>query len=301
MAANHRAYTMLMDKDDPRREPTDEELDELNEHWREPGDPDGVVAAEERERWREIHPAAAVPPPAARKKRRWPVVLLVIVLLAAATFGAYWFGGHQASAPGPKPAKSAETATQKHPAKKPVVTSPKQYSSTNHNMGFSYPADWKLTDTVGKLTVASPEVQMTMPDGKKMEGHALVTVQHKQTAIAGYPENGAVAVLESQKLAYTQPTTIQRAQTYITYLSYEQANGLDAAYVTGDYGVVQHQLVPMADVAADDPLISVTFATCSSADCASGTVTPMAILASSWQSASFAKQATDLIESIQLY
>lgn len=293
---------MPMDKDDPRQQPTDEELDELNEHWREPGDPDGLVAAEERQQWREIHPAAAVPPPVARrKKRRWPAVLLAIVLLAAATFGAYWIGDHQASGPSQQSASPAKPATKKHTAKQPAAVQTKQYSSTNYNLGFSYLTNWKLTDTATKLTVASPEVPMTMADGMKMNGHVLVTVQHKQTTIAGYPADGAVASLESQKLTYTLPSPIQRAQTYLTFLSYKQADGLDAVYVTGDYGVVQHQLVPMDYIVANDPLVSVTFVTCATADCATGTVTPMTLLASSWQAASFSKQATDLIASTQLY
>jgi hypothetical protein len=287
-----------MDKNDPRRTPTDEELDELNEHWEEPGDPDGVFAEEQRRKWRELHPAA--PLPAARKKRRWPRVIVALVLLVAATYGAYWIGDHQASTPASSQPKTVQKTQHQSAPKQPVAPPVKTYESANFHMVLDYPATWKVTDTVSKLTFASPSLQLTQADGTKTSGHVLVTVQPKQTAIARYPADGAVAVLESQKLTYTHPTPIQRAQTYLSLLSYQQSDGLDALYITGDSGYVQHQLVPLSDVLAGDPLIGASFASCSTPDCASGTVTPLTLLASSWPTASFSSQVVNLLQSIQL-
>src|SRR4051812_45053412 len=62
-------------------EEPDEVPDELNEHVEDPGDPDGVVAAQKQKTWQQAYQASASAPK--KKKRRWPIILLVVLLLAA--------------------------------------------------------------------------------------------------------------------------------------------------------------------------------------------------------------------------
>lgn len=284
---------------DPKPEPNDEELDELNEHWNEPGDPDGVFEAEEQERWQAEHPQPVALPP---RKKRHPFLkaLLVLVLLAAATAGAWWIGNHEASAPStklPAPTQSSKKA----PATSQKLASPTtHYDSTRFGIGVDYPTTWKLTDTNDKLLIASPSMQLTTENGSKVQGHVLVTVQNKQSSIPGFPSGGAVSALESQKITYKQPTPIQRAQTYVSFLSYTQVSSLDAIYVTGDSGYLQNQLVPMSDVVQGNPLVSVTFVTCATSDCTSGTPTPLTLQASNWQNAFFNTPVMNLLKSIEL-
>lgn len=284
---------------DPKPEPDDEELDELNEHWNEPGDPDGVFEAEEQQRWQAEHPQPAAVAP---RKKRHPFLkaLLILVLLAAATAGAWWIGNHEASAPSTKlPAPTQ--STKKAPATSQKPASPTtHYDSTRFGIGVDYPTTWKLTDTNDKLLIASPSTQLTTASGSKVQGHVLVTVQNKQSSIPGFPSGGAVSALESQKITYKQPTPIQRAQSYVSFLSYTQITSLDAVYVTGDSGYLQNQLVPMSDVVQGNPLVSVTFVTCATSDCASGTPTPLTLQTSSWQTASFNQPVMNLLESIEL-
>ena len=282
----------------PAEEEADEE-DELNEHVEDPGDPDGVHAAEEEERWREEHPTPAAAP-VSRRKRRWPKVLIVLVVVAAAAVGAYWFGSIKGAAPAKKAATHhANTGTPTHPLT-PVGTATKHYDSTIYTLGFDYPASWVVSDTTTKLTVTSPAMQLSAIGGQKANAHVMVTLQNQQSTIPGFPPNGALATLASDKLTYKQPTSIQRAQTYLSYLGYRTTNGLDALYITGDSGYQQGQQVPASDVVRGNPLISVTFATCTTSDCSSGTPTAVTLLASSWQATQASKDVTSLLESIQL-
>ena len=84
-----------------------------------------------------------------------------------------------------------------------------------------------------------------------------------------------------------------------SFLGYKEA-GLNALFVTGDNGYQVGQAIPLADVVKGNPLISVTFLTCASDDCSTGTPTPLTLQTSSWQSASFSAQVVKLLELIQL-
>lgn len=284
----------------------DDDPDELNEHVENPGDPDGLVAAEEQRAWQAAQvkkstvPAAAKP---AKAKRHWPWVLVVLLLIAAAAYGAYWYGSKRADmdhkAATAQPAKTATGGDKKSTATNPTVPT-KHNDSATYTLGFDYPQTWTVSDTTAKLTVVSPSVSLATSNGSTAEGHVVVTFQNQQSTIAGYPANGAVAALESQKMTYTHPTSVQRAATYVSYLGYNGASNLDALYVTGDNGYQQGQNVPMGDVVKGNPLISVTFQSCTSADCTAGTPTMLTLQAGKWGDTVSAKQVTDLLKSLQL-
>jgi hypothetical protein len=286
-----------MDNRFPIRDISDE-LDALNEHVHEPGDPDGVVAAEKQRRWKESHPKPHVDAPTPYKRRRlWPIVIGVVLLIAAAAFGAYWLGGHEASKKShgsntALPPKTQATSTQ------PVSVPTKHYDSTTFTLGFDYPENWTVNDTAAKLTVTSPAMPLQSAIGAKVNAHVIVTIQNQQTTISGYPSGGALAALGSDRITYKQPSSLQRAQTYVSYLSYTTPNGLDMLYVTGDHGYQQGQQVPMSDIVQGNPLIGVGFATCQTSTCATGSSNAVTLQASSWKSSSASQQVMNLLESI---
>lgn len=290
-----------MDKNDPRRQPTDDELDELNEHWHDPGDPDGVIAAEERQKWQQQYPPAPVTTKKPRRKRRWLVVLVLLILLPAATAGAYWFGNWEAGKSTPKPITTPKTAAPKQ-AQQPVVAPTTHYDSVAYNVGFDYPKTWKMTDTSAKLAVASPTMEFVTTTGEKVNAHLLLTVRHKQTVLSEFADGSAKAALDSQKITYKQPTPAQRAQSYISFLNYAASplGGFDAVYITGDNGYLQAQAIPMAEVVGEDPLINITFVSCPTEDCASGTIASHNVATSVWKTDAVSKPVIALLQSLTL-
>jgi hypothetical protein len=279
----------------PEVEEEFEEPDELNEHVESPGDPDGLLAAEEEREYQQQHPVLPSKP---KKKRRWPIVLLVLLLVAGAAFAAYKFGTKKAAAPTKEQqAKSSQDSTAKEAETASVPT--KHYDSVTYTLGFDYPQDWAVSDTEAKLTVTSPSIKLKKVDGSSTGVNVVVTIQNPQTSIPGYPASGAIAALTSDKLTYKQPTAVQRAQTYLTYLSYK-STGLDALYITGDNGYQQGQNIPMSDIVKGNPLVGVTFQTCSTIDCVHGTVTPITLDATAWKDSAASKQVTALLQSMQL-
>lgn len=276
--------------DDPEEE-AEEDRDELNEHVQDPGDPDGVVAAEQQKDWRDEYQASAAKP---KKKRRWPLVILILLVLIAVTVGAYLFATKKAAAPAAKtPAVQSRSTSTKN-----TEVPTKAYTSDTYALSFDYPGNWTISDTSAKLTVTSPATTLTDSSGKQTQGQVAVSIQNQQTSIANYPANGATAVLASDKLTYKQPTQVQRAQTYLSYLSYQGA-GLDALYITGDNGYQKDQTIPMSDVVKGNPLISVMFTACGDTACQTPGAA-MTLQPDAWQGSNVAKQVTALLESLQL-
>jgi hypothetical protein len=74
-----------------------------------------------------------------------------------------------------------------------------------------------------------------------------------------------VAVLPSENITYASPATGQRGSTYVSFLQYSTTTAkgaLDGIYITGNAGYQQGQAIPMVDVVKVDPLITVTFVSC---------------------------------------
>lgn len=271
------------------------EEDELNEHVQEPADPDGVLAEEEHKRWLAEHPLPKVAQKKPRRKGPLIVVAVIIALLFAA--GAfYWFGVRKAAAPAP----STQSQTTQQSSKQTEQTAEKQtkhYDSTQHTLSIDYPSDWVLSDTDEAFTLTSSPYDFTDATGAKARGKLVFSIQDQQSAIPGYPANGATAVLDSDKLAYKKPSASQRAETYLSYLGYQNTTGLDSLFITGDNGYKTDQQVPQTDLTGMNTLVSTKFLKCENQACTNPTAA-LSVQASSWKASTAAKDVQAAIESL---
>lgn len=278
-----------------------DEPDTLNEHWNEPGDPDGVVAAERNRVWRRGH--SKQDPRKVHAEHRahyWPLILAVFVVVGMIV-GAYFLGWHTASGPVAQKVQVAKNKADRVQASATVAT--KHYDSSIYTLGFDYPNNWVISDTKDKLTLTSPS--FTMVDSQKGStdnGHVIMTIQNQQPNIPGFPENGATASLPSTQLTYKHPTeNVQRKQSYLSYLGYTGSDGIDALYLTGDNVYQGGDNVPMSDIVQGNPLISVAFAKCTKSFCMGGTTTPLTLKSESWNNASFKQTVINILQSLGLH
>ena len=242
--------------------------------------------------------------PQLKPKRTWLRVLgwivFALIILGAVGGGAYYYIHHKkVTAPGVSSSQQQHSTQQSAPK---VQT--KQYTSSNFNLSFNYPQDWVVSDTGnGKLTVTSPMMQLTDAGGQSQKGIVVMTIQNENAAdFSMFKSGSAVAVLNSQKVAYTNPTQTQRANTYISFLQYATTTahgGLDSINVTGDLGYQKDQTIPETDIQKVDPVITVTFLQCASDACA-GTPKTMTISSDMWSDTSFSAPITTMIESLSL-
>jgi len=222
--------------------------------------------------------------------------LLVILLLLAGGAAYYHFGMKKAAAPA-KTTKTTQAATQ---TVAPVTIKTKHYDSSTFLLGLDYPEDWELSDTDAKLTITSPGMTLKDITGKNVSARVQVMIRSRQTTVPEFATGPGTAVLESEKISYQKPTQNQRAQTYVSFVSYasDKLNGLDALYVAGDNGYQSGQSIPMTDVLQTDPLINVNFLNCDT-DCAK-TTTALSLSPSDWKSETLAKPITTILTSLTL-
>ncbi len=238
------------------------------------------------------------PPKASQKWIRGGLIVFAVIAVVAGVFLAakhvhLHFGSKNQAA---KPA----TVTVTKPSG--VETKTKDYTSSNFNVSLSYPQSWGVLDPGnGKLTITSPVMQLKNASSKNVSARVVVTLQNRPTGLPEFKTGSAVASIASEKVSYTHPTGTQRAQTYVSFLSYatSKGNGLDAVFVTGDNGYQQGQNIPESDVLQTDPLITASFLQCPDTACSSGG-TPLTLAATAWNDGALAQPIKNIITSLAL-
>jgi hypothetical protein len=181
-----------------------------------------------------------------------------------------------------------------------VVT--KHFTSSAFGLDFDYPEQWKAAEGAdNKIVVISPAMKFNVPGDEGTEyAQVIFTVQHKQSSLPEFKTGNALAVRESEKMAYKKPSQVQRANTYLSFLNYaaSKSKGIDGVYITGDFGYTKDQYVPQDEVVKADPLITVAFRHCNDDyDCK----TPgdlMTVSTDFWDTPEAAKDIKTLLESI---
>jgi hypothetical protein len=233
--------------------------------------------------------------------RKMLIAFGIAVLLAAIGFGVYWLFLKDDGK------KAADTQTQndrpetsQQPANDEISTKTEHYVSNGFMLEFDHPDDWTVTETTGsgQLTVQSPALQFDAATGSSITGRFVFKIRNKQQPLPEFDGGNALAVRESEKIAYTKPSSAQRGSTYLSFLQYAtSSDGIDGVYVTGDTGYQVDQAIPKADFTPVDPVISLTFEKCADSAC-SGEASATGIAESVWQDAAYAKPLKALFQSL---
>ncbi|HEY1646256.1 MAG TPA: hypothetical protein VGF75_07930, partial [Candidatus Saccharimonadales bacterium] len=133
--------------------------------------------------------------------------------------------------------------------------------------------------------------------GKSVQGREVVSVFNQGQLPAGFGTS-SVAVLNSQDINYTSPSTTQAAQTYISFVQYPATTvigGLDAIYLTGNDGYLKDQTIPNTDVNQISPLVVISFQSCQDSACSSPE--SLTISSSMWGNIDFQTPIMDVLKS----
>ncbi|HSW74497.1 MAG TPA: hypothetical protein VLG16_01360 [Candidatus Saccharimonadales bacterium] len=239
--------------------------------------------------------------PSSKHNWRWLFAILIILIVAA---GAYWFM-NRPKTKAPASASTQNTKSQSQASKPLISATTKTYNSNQFaGVSFNYPADWKVTETDGSgvLTAVSPAVNLKTASGQTEPVALVYKIRAKQQTLPELSKGSAIAVLESQKISYANPSQSQRAQTYISFLQYAgttTVTGLDGIYITGDNGYQAQQAAPQTDFASLDPLISVTFVKCAAGSTSCVPTSPAVTLATGdWNNPQLSNPIEKMLESL---
>ncbi len=228
------------------------------------------------------------------------LIAIGIIVLLVLCVSAYLYGQHTKSKPAPKP--SHTSSSQKVATPKPSTTAIQltSYTSTPFNLTVSYPTTWVVASQGNtSMTISSPVISLLADTGKTVSGKIVLTVFNQGQSPANLGTS-SVAVLNSQDISFTNPTSSQAAQAYISFVQYPATTalgGLDAIYVTGNSGYLKSQTIPPSDVNKVDPLVIVSFMQCQTSECVS--LAPLTISSTMWSSSSFQTPILDIIKSFQ--
>lgn len=233
--------------------------------------------------------------------RKTLIILGTVIALAAIGFGLYWlFLKDDGKKAADSQAQNDRPETSQQPANDEVSTKTEHYISNSFMLEFDHPDDWTVIETAGsgQLTVQSPTLQLKAATGGSITGRIVFKIRNKQQPLPEFDEGNALAALESEKINYTKPSSVQRGSTYLSFLQYAtSSDGIDGVYITGDTGYQTDQAIPRADFTPVDPVISLTFEKCSDSAC-SGEVTATGIAESVWQNAAYAAPVKALFQSL---
>lgn len=232
------------------------------------------------------------------------ITLLVLVLLGGVGYGAYWFlTKKDSNKSADKSATSSQQKSSDQTANEELITTETEhYTSNGFMLEFDYPKDWKVSEPTdgGLLTAKSPALKLKQADGKTVTGQVVFTIRNKQQAMPEFDKGNATAVIASEKINYTKPSSAQRGSTYLSFLTYAgsvQEDRLDGVFITGDVGYQKGQAIPKADFTPVDPVISVTFLKCADQSC-SGEGSQIGVDASMWQQTGFGTPIKTMLQSL---
>ena len=234
-------------------------------------------------------------------KRRGLVLVVIVVLLIAIGLGVHWLFSSPKHAPiYNAPGQTVSNTPQSTNSKASSSGQTKPYTASDFNLNFNYPEDWTVFNNgSGPMTVTSPSTQLTNAAGQTVTGLITMTIQQQGQLPASFSAGLALAVLNSQKISYTHPTTAQLSQAYLTFVQYSATTtkgGLDGVYLTGNYGYQKDQTIPSGDIAKISPLVTVIFTKCGNTACTSN-LTPLTIASTSWSKSAFQAPITNMLAS----
>ena len=176
-----------------------------------------------------------------------------------------------------------------------------QYMSTNQNLSFNYPPNWKVNETTDEVTAKSPDLRLTDDNGQSVTGQVILTVRDKNVPMSEFKSGNALAVMASQVINYSAPAADQRGSTYLSFLKYanSKGNGISGVYVTGNTGYQLNQQAYAADFGPVDPVIALNFVSCGDSSC-SGSTTPISISLKSWSVNGFSSPLLKILESFSI-
>lgn len=245
-------------------------------------------------------------PPKKRHSPAWRIIgiiLLILVIVAALAgvgFGVYSYLKNHKSTP-----KTTTNATQQNQQKTAPQPAPsKTYTSSGFGLTFKYPDGWNVNEpnTGGILTARSPATKLKTADGQTVNGQIVFTISGTTQPLNEFNAGAGLAVVTSQKITYTQPSSTQRGSTYLSFMKYASSTnkGIDGIYITGDFGYQVDQNVPKTDVAKVSPIIDMTFVKCASSTQCSGDGTPVTLAISQWNDTSFSNSLKAMFESLNI-
>lgn len=232
-----------------------------------------------------------------QKRRRVKLLAAVLALMGLlVTVGYFVFlrsGGEPVQ-------QTPQAASERSSSEPEAPTALKEFSSQDMKLSFSHPVDWSVKEADQEsIAIESPIVKLADMSGDMQDAKVVVLMLSSGSDVPGFEGGGAIAVKDSEKLAYSSPLQDQRAETYLSFGGFG-GRALNAVFVTGDSGYQSGQLIPESDVKKGDPVITVMFYACQDSECSINDDRMYAIDPAEWSTNATLQAAYELLVSLRV-
>ncbi|HSX17488.1 MAG TPA: hypothetical protein VLH86_05310 [Patescibacteria group bacterium] len=230
-------------------------------------------------------------------KKRIITAIVIVVLLAAAGTAYMLFTGNKPKAKQQPAATQNKSATTTPAMDETQAAVTKTYKSPQLNIEFTYRSDWTMRQNADKseIILTSPQITYTKKDGGPTQGVFTLKFRNGIMPDTMKPSiENAVAVKDSEVIAYAKPSDQQRQYTNLSFAG--NSGNMNYVMVTGSAGFkageafganidLQGSVYMFAGGYGTDPNDTLTFDAVPAASFASATYT----------------QAVDIIKSLKIY
>lgn len=176
-----------------------------------------------------------------KKPKKSPKKLLFIlglILLAAAIGVAAWklvpsknesTGSNQAEQ------KTSEQASPSNDQGLGETSLTEEYKSDFLRISFKYPSSWTVNEVDDAITVKSPNFTYKLGNGMNKEGFFKIYIRKAATDSDGDYLGKGYAVAPSEKIAYSEPASDQRKDTFLTDFGLEAPDNFAYFVVQGNF------------------------------------------------------------------
>lgn len=181
------------------------------------------------------HMRAVEPSQPGNSRKKLFIIIGIVVLVLLLAGGAYaLLSGKQSEDTPQNTANTNQQSQQPEEPATPKATGPQTFKSSQLNMEFTYPEDWTMRENTDKtvITLTSPQTTYQKKDGSSTTGVFTLKLRNGLVPAAMKPNiQNAVAMKDSEIIAYTSPTEQQRQYTNVSFAG----NGPNATFfiVTG--------------------------------------------------------------------
>lgn len=160
-------------------------------------------------------------------KKRLLLIIVAAVVALALVGTAVWFFMLRDKKDA-KPSQTSNTSTEQQaedlPATTPADSTPVTFKSTKLNLELTHRKDWTLKEgSSGEITLTSPRISYSRVDGSSGTGVFTLKLRKGATDAMKATIEKAVAVRDSEVIAYAAPTDAQRHYTNISWAGQEAA------------------------------------------------------------------------------
>jgi hypothetical protein len=177
-----------------------------------------------------------------RRSLKKPLIILVVVLVIAAIgYGGYkLFFGSNTTPPqtnqAPQQNTSQQATNKLTTGDVPKSTDTKEYKSETLGFTLTYPTTWTVSTTTDNgVRVTSPDFKFRTVEGKAVSGNFRLYIRTQARESDSKYIGRGVAIIPSEKLTYTKPTSTQRKDTLVSSFGLDTTNNFAFLLVAGNF------------------------------------------------------------------